>query len=128
MVLLDTCALLWWTLSPESLSPAARKACAEAAGQTLYVSSISIWEIGIKVKKKKLKLPISFPEYVSRLKQISNLTILPVTEDNWIANLALDWDNPDPADRTIVATATALNIPIVTKDQQIRGFCSNAVW
>jgi PIN domain nuclease of toxin-antitoxin system len=128
MVVLDTCALLWWTLSPDSLSPAARKACAEAAGQTLYISSISVWEIGLKVKKNKLELPLPFPEYVSRLKQISNLTILPVTEDTWAANLALEWDNANPADRTIVATATALNVPIITKDQSIIDYYSRTIW
>lgn len=128
MVLLDTCALLWWTLDPEKLSPAAAAACEAASRQGAAISSISIWEIGIKVKKGKLALPIPFPEFVGRLKKINRLEIIPVSETIWMENLALDWDNPDPADRTIVATARRRNLPIVTKDSDMAACYDRVVW
>ena len=68
-ILLDTCALLWWTLDPEKLS----ETCFESLNQaeSLWVSSISIWELGIKIKNKKLELPLSFENYVKKLQQLN---------------------------------------------------------
>jgi len=125
---LDTCALLWWTLDPKKLSPAAATACEAAAREGAVVSSISVWEIGIKVKKGKLALPIPFPEYVGRLKKVDGLEIVPVSDTIWLENLSLDWDNSDPADRTIVATARLRNLPIVTKDSRMAAYYDKVVW
>jgi PIN domain nuclease of toxin-antitoxin system len=128
MLLLDTCALLWWTLEPGRLSPAATRACAAAAGKGIAASSISVWEIGIKVRKKKLHLPLTFREYVERLGTLSRFELLPVTARLWADSIELAWDNPDPADRVIVATAGLLGAPIVTKDALIREFFADTVW
>ena len=52
VVLLDTCALIWWTLDPrEAVRVSGERACRLMERQGGFVSSISIWEIGIKVKK-----------------------------------------------------------------------------
>jgi PIN domain nuclease of toxin-antitoxin system len=44
MVLLDTCALIWWTLDPKELSKPAARACDEIHETGGIISSISIWE------------------------------------------------------------------------------------
>jgi PIN domain nuclease of toxin-antitoxin system len=128
MVLLDTCALLWWTLDPEKLSPAAARACSAAARRRIAASSISIWEIGVKVRKKKLVLPTSFRDYVNRLQKVAHLELLPVTAAIWARSVELRWDNRDPADRVIVATASLNDLPIVTKDDRISSCYRNAIW
>ena len=56
MVLLDTCALLWWTLDPDHLSQTAYKVCNKIVEEGAFISSISIWEIGIKIKKGVLNI------------------------------------------------------------------------
>ena len=127
MVLLDTCALLWWTLDPNQLSTAAAEACTRMATSGGLVSSISIWEIGIKVKKKKLDLGIPVDDFVRLLKQTS-VQIVPVDEVIWIENLRLPWDHSDPADRTIVATAQLRRIPIITSDRTIAAFYRDVIW
>lgn len=128
MVLLDTCALLWWTLDPDKLSEEGARVLADKDKRGLLLSSISIWEIGIKMKKGKLNIPISFDEYLARVRKIAGLTIIPVDENIWAENLRLDWEHPDPADRTIVATAALRGVPIVTRDERIAGFYSNIIW
>lgn len=65
MIVLDTSALLFWTLDPPLLSPRAGEAIAQA--DQILVSSISIWEIGVKVKRDKLVLPIAVRDYAERL-------------------------------------------------------------
>jgi PIN domain nuclease of toxin-antitoxin system len=128
MVLLDTCALIWWTLDPEKLSQAAAAACEDIHKTGGVISSISIWEIGIKIKKGSIDIGISLEEYVSRLKQIANLDIVPVDEDIWVKSITIDWAHKDPADRAIVATAALRDLPIVSKDSTIKKFYSNVIW
>lgn len=128
MILLDTCALIWWTLDPTKLSEKATIACNSISKSGAIISSISIWEIGIKMKKGNLDLGIGLEEYVDRLKKTNGLEILPVDENIWLRNIALDWPHKDPADRTIVATAILEDVPIITKDEIIQQFYSRVIW
>jgi PIN domain nuclease of toxin-antitoxin system len=126
MVVLDTSALLYWTLDPDQLSPAARQAIGRA-GQ-IVISSISIWEIGIKVKRGKLEIPMTIGDYAERLLRTDKLKILPVDVQTWLDNLKLDWRHRDPADRTIVATAARLECPLVTSDSVIADYYPQTLW
>ncbi len=126
MVVLDTSALLYWTFAPEKLTVDAANAI-ETAHQVI-ISSISIWEIGLKVKNGKLEIPLSIEAFAARLKEADRVRIEPVTEVTWLKNLDLAWDHKDPADRTIVATASLLACALITSDQEIRSFYANAVW
>lgn len=129
MILLDTCALLWWTLSPERLSDTATSACAKIADRGGFISSITVWEVGIKWRRNKIDLAgMDILEYVRRLQETKGLEIIPVSESIWAANIMLDWEHRDPADRTIVATATMHNLPIVTKDDNIADFYDRVIW
>jgi PIN domain nuclease of toxin-antitoxin system len=128
VVLLDTCALLWWTLEPESLSCRAKEACERITLDGGFVSSISIWEAGIKARRGALELGTTLEDYVARLKRLGSLEIIAVDEDIWVKNLSLQWDHRDPADRTIVATALLRDLSIVTGDEIIRKFFPKVIW
>jgi PIN domain nuclease of toxin-antitoxin system len=126
MIVLDTAVLLYWTMAREQLSPKAAEAIDGA--QDIIISSISIWEIGLKAKRGKLGLPLPIRDYVERLKEAEKVQIVPVTEATWLANLELPWEHEDPADRTIVATAGLLGCALITSDQEILSFYAAAVW
>ena len=125
-VVLDTAALIYWTLDPTKLSRPARKTLAQT--DQLVISSISIWEIGLKVSRGHLTLPLSVTDYVDLLLQVQGVKIVAVDTETWLANLALDWPHRDPADRTIVATAMLLNAPLLTSNHAIRQFYPQAIW
>ncbi len=126
MVVLDTSALLFWTLDRPRLSEAAATAIADA--DRVLVSAISIWEIGIKVSKGKLSIPISVREYAQQLQLVDRVEVVPVDAETWLTNLELQWEHRDPADRSIVATAQLLSCPLVTSDTTIRAFYPRSVW
>ena len=129
MIMLDTCAVLWWTLEPASLSTAAAAACATVARQGGCLSAISLWEIGIKWKRRTLDLGgLELREYVSRLEQVEGLEIVPVSGAIWVESVLLDWENRDPADRVIVATARLRGVPIITKDHIIDAYHDPVIW
>ncbi len=128
MILLDTCALYWWTLAPEGLSPLAYKRITDSKPDSLLVSSISIWEIGWKAKQGKLPLPGSITEYLQRLESTQQIKILPVTSSLWTRVVEMDWTHRDPADRTIVATAEQEKATLLTEDSVIQKFYPRCEW
>lgn len=128
MILLDTCALIWWTLDPVKLSPKALGACQKMEQSEGIISSISIWEIGVKIKNKKLEIGMSIEKYTELLYKLGYLKIIPVDDQIWIRNLSLNWEHPDLADRTIVATAMGYRANIVTVDERIKQFYNKHIW
>lgn len=122
MIVLDTHALLWWALDPERLSPLAVETCARMERDGGFASSISIWELATKVRRKKLVLPVSIEELVRRIGESAAVELLPVDTATWIRSSALEWDHRDPADRVIVATAQLKDLPLLTKDDSVRAF------
>ncbi|MGD2156864.1 MAG: PIN domain-containing protein, partial [Anaerolineales bacterium] len=65
MIVLDTSALLYWTLDPDQLSSKAEQAIEQA--DRILISSISIWEIALKVKRHKLVIPLTVKDYADQL-------------------------------------------------------------
>jgi len=126
MIVLDTSALIFWTLDPQRLSPKAKQVIEQA--DRILISSISIWEIALKVKHQKLDIPLSMNEYVDRLRQLGSLEILAVDIQTWLDNVDLPWDHRDPADRTIVALAVRNNCPLITSDEMIANFFAKTIW
>ena len=88
VIVLDTAALVFWTLNRARLSSAAAQAIADA--DRIAVSSMSIWEIGVKVSKGKLFVPLPIPEYAARLEQIHQLDLLPVDLRAWLKSWNLN--------------------------------------
>ena len=128
-VVLDTSALLYWTLRPEALTKRARAAIAAALPSAgCVVSAISRWAIGLKMKQGRPTIGMSVEEFADRLATVSGLEIAPVGVPIWLRNLALPWAHRDPADRTIVATADLLGARLVTSDREIGAYYSRTVW
>jgi len=128
VVLLDTCGLLWYTENPEALSPDAHKCCDKIYSNGAFVSSISLWEIGLKIKNGKLDIGTTIDDYTNRLKSLNTIEIIPIDENIWLKSLELDWEHRDPADRVIVATAILKNLSILTSDTTIRNFYTKVIW
>jgi PIN domain nuclease of toxin-antitoxin system len=128
-IVLDTCALIGWSLDPERLSPDAKEACNQMEREKNgLVPSIAIWEIAIKIKNKKLDLGVDINEYVVSLKKSSVVRIVPINEDMWLESVRLEWKHNDPVDRVVVALARSDRASIVTADKEIRAFYSEVIW
>lgn len=129
MIVLDTHALLWWALDPEKLSEPARARIEIMERDGGYASSISVWELGVKVQRGKLELPITVDDLVRRVERSGVVELVPVDAALWLRSVALAWDHRDPADRVIVATALTKGMPLLTKDEGIRAFAGvTTVW
>ena len=129
MIVLDTHALLWWALDPDRLSATAAARLHEMERVGGYASSISIWELGVKIQRGKLDLGISIGELVRRIATTGAIQLLAVDTATWLRSVELAWDHRDPADRVIVATALLQKVPLLTADSEIHRFAGvTCVW
>ena len=120
MILLDTCAMIWDALDNSKLSPKAKKAIKRSETE-LIICDISIWEISMLIKKKRLVVEDTVSGFINLLLQSRNFRIQEITPE--IAALSVNLGpeiNNDPADTLIAATSIIRNAPIITADQNLR--------
>ena len=125
-LLLDTSALLYWTLLPERLSEPAVRAIENA--EERLISVVSLWEVALKQKKGALELPLPVTEFTSRVRRAEGTTIVPLELETAVDGALLDWSHRDPADRWLVALATRRNCSLVSSDERIRRYYALSVW
>ena len=120
MILLDTCAIIWDALDSSKLSPGAKTAIELNDGE-LMICDISIWEISMLIKRKRLEVDDTASGFFKLLLQSRNYLVQEITPE--IAELSVNFGpeiNSDPADRLIAATSILGNAPIVTADENLR--------
>jgi PIN domain nuclease of toxin-antitoxin system len=113
-VILDTCALLWLAQGGGALSAAALQRI--DAAPVVYVSAISGFEIGIKVQKGKLHLPVPPADWFTAVLSHHHLDILVLNLDVCLRSTMLPPLHADPCDRMIIAAAQIYHLPVVTTD------------
>ena len=127
MITLDTCSLVWLSLSPDRLSKNASKAI---KNNSLIMSDISLWEIAMLMKSDRLIISTSYLEYVELLLTSFDIQVNPITPA--IAKLSAEFNdsvNQDPADRIIAATSLVEDAPLVTADKNlIKVKTINTIW
>lgn len=79
--------------------------------------------------KKRMELPLPFATWLRRATAADMLTILPLNAEAVIAVNDLPATfHGDPADRMIVATARAHDLPLATDDEAIRKSRLVKIW
>lgn len=114
-ILLDTCTLIWATLSPSSLSAHARRAIAEN-NNVVMVSAASAWEIATKVRLGRLPGVEELERNYLDVMQDAGYTLLAIDTEAALRAGRLGPDHRDPFDRMIAAQALALDIPVISPD------------
>ena len=124
MIVLDTHVLLWWVSNPEQLSKKARSTIERTISEgSIYISSISAWEIAMLIERKRLALTMDVKDWITRCEAIPYIKFVPVTNGIAIKAVQLTGDiHNDPADRIIVATALSMGVALVTMDQKLRNY------
>jgi len=126
-ILLDTCALIWATLSPAALSLQARETIADE-GNVILVSAASAWEIATKVRIGKLPGAEKLEREFLDVMEAAGYTQLPIDAASALRAGRLTAEHRDPFDRMIAAQALGQDIPVLSPDQQLDQFGVRRIW
>jgi PIN domain nuclease of toxin-antitoxin system len=120
-LLLDTCAAVWtFEGLPIAGAAAARIKSARQAGDTLYLSPVSAWELGMLVSRSRINLSTDPHSWFERVMQEPGLKLAKTPSSILIASSFLPGKPPrDPADRIFAATARAHGYRLVTRDREL---------
>jgi PIN domain nuclease of toxin-antitoxin system len=126
-LLLDTNALLWASLSRQSLSRTA-SAVIEEPGNTIFVSAASAWEVATKVRLGKLPEAEAFERSFLDAVDRAGYVLLSIEPEIALRAGRLAANHGDPFDRMIAAQALALDIPVVSIDAKLDLFGVRRIW
>jgi PIN domain nuclease of toxin-antitoxin system len=126
-ILLDTCTFLWLITDDARLSQSARREFLDEENEP-YLSSVSVWEIMVRIGIGKLSLPSSSPRYVADKRKEHGISALVLDEESILTLPLLPLLHKDPFDRALVCQAIAHGMTIFTPDPQIRQYAVLSDW
>jgi PIN domain nuclease of toxin-antitoxin system len=118
-LLLDTQMVIWAALDTPRLPLAARRQIANAS--VVHVSSVSLWEIGMKVSAGKFKLSMSRLETGLAA---SHAVPLALTWSHAIRAYDIAPYHRDPFDRLLLAQAVTEPLHLLTTDDALESYSS----
>lgn len=126
-LLLDTCTFLWVAADAPDLSTAAREAFQDP-GNTVYLSSVSCWEIALKNTLGRLPLPSAPEVYIPSLRRRHGIERLPLDEEAALHLARLPSLHGDPFDRMLVCQALVGGMVVLTPDKAITQYPVRFLW
>ncbi len=126
-VLLDTCTVIWATVSPTSLSREARETISDE-GNMILVSAASAWEIATKVRLGKLPGVEKLERDYLDVMDDAGYTLLDIDTESALRAGRMAAEHRDPFDRMIAAQALGQDIPILSPDALLDQFGVRRIW
>ena len=126
-ILLDTHVWLWMNGAVDRLSESAREILASGE-QALYLSAASTWELAIKQKAGKLRLPQPLEQYIPTTLAENSIQPLAIHQAHAWRAAALPMHHRDPFDRMLIAQTQAEGLVLMTADSQLEAYEVPIVW
>lgn len=123
-LLLDSHAVYWWMAGSVGLSEAAREMILDNEN-ILVVSAVSIYEIELKAKRRRVDLP---PQELRAALRRNAVEDLAITHEHAEFAACLDWDHRDPWDRLLAAQARLESCALVSADGVFDGIGVDRRW
>ena len=121
-LLLDTHIWLWALDRPEMLSRSVQRQLQNPKNE-LYLSPISVWEAQLLVKRRKLRLKQSWREWIEAAFAQKSFMEAPFSFAVAVEAGQIQLPQADLGDLFLAATASTLDLTLVTSDSQLLG-CS----
>lgn len=113
-LLIDTHVLVWALLSPEKIPPRFRAQIEDPASRVLF-SSVSVWELAIKLRLGKLQLDVELEDLVEAA-ELTGFEELSLTGQHALKVRNLPFHHRDPFDRALIAQASHEPARLLTAD------------
>jgi len=125
-LLLDTHTFLWAIGEPQLLTVKTRKLLQDASVERI-VSVVSLWEIAIRVRIRRLSMPTDREFYIRKLDDLQART-LPVELRHSFAMFEQPPHHHDPFDRLLIAQAREDGLTVVTRDEVFSDYDVQTIW
>jgi PIN domain nuclease of toxin-antitoxin system len=126
-MLLDSHTLLWWLAGDEALSSAARAAIG-GAGNDVFVSAASAWEIATKHRIGKLPGAATIVGDLGRTIAEQGFLELPIGLRHGQVAGSLASAHRDPFDRMLIAQVLLENLVLVSNELAFDAFGVVRLW
>ena len=120
-ILLDTNALLWAQSDSPRLPQHWRDIISDPA-QPIWVSSVSLAEIAVKMSIGKLTIPSSAPASLAEVAERLGCDDLPFLAKHAERLRTLPLLHRDPFDRMIIAQALVEDVAVMTSDRRFAAY------
>ena len=126
-ILLDTHTFIWLSEDDPDLPNSVLKIIDNA--ENVFVSTVSFWEIAIKLNIGKITLKDSFYDIENRF-NATRLILLPVSIEDSVQLHKLPFikEHKDPFDKLLVSQAIARSIPIISVDIHLDVYPVQRIW
>ena len=125
--LLDTNVFVWLLKEPEKLN---RKALdlLEDESQSVFLSSVTSWEVAIKFAIGRLTLPKEPDALFTEVFERFSFQPLAITHAHSLAVGELVFHHRDPFDRMLVAQARCEKLVLLTADSMFEKYPVDILW
>lgn len=126
MIAIDTQALVWYFQGDERLGSGAIQLIETQRATRIVIPTIVAWEIAMLVDKERIALGLTPSLWFAHV-----LTTRGFEFGSFGVELGLDAGSlpgrihGDPGDRLVIATARALDCPLLTSDEKILAYAAN---
>ncbi|MDR1689830.1 MAG: type II toxin-antitoxin system VapC family toxin [Clostridiales bacterium] len=124
--LLDTHVVIWYYEGSAYL-PKRIESLIDNLLNEIYISSVSLWEMAIKMNLGKLKLALPLNEMLDSIRN-REFNILQIENAYLEALEYLPFIHKDPFDRFLISTAIAEGLTVVSADENIQKYDVAWVW
>jgi len=125
--LLDTHAFLWFVSEDNRLSSKAQSIIKNSRND-IYFSAVSAWEMSIKIRLGRLSIEEELEPFIIKQLSENNFSTLSITIFHSIYTSKLPEIHKDPFDRMIVAQSQVEDMPLISKDKNIKKYKVPVVW
>ena len=126
-LLLDTCTFLWLTKGSKALSANVIEAFSDPQN-SVHLSAVSAWEINVKYRLGKLKLPLPPDRFIPKERKRHLVSRLDLSEQDTLHLYKLPTPHKDPFDRMLVCQAIEHSLTILTPDPLITQYPIRYFW
>jgi PIN domain nuclease of toxin-antitoxin system len=123
VILIDTHIWIWWVQDKPKLTASQIKHIENLQSNEIGVSVISCLEVARLTAARQITFSVDILDWISAALIYPDVQLLELTPEIAVASTRLPSPfHKDPADRILVATARALDIPILTADAKILSY------
>lgn len=115
--IIDTHIFVWWMKKDNKLRKNIENIITDPQN-FIFLSTICVWEMVIKKKIRRLRLPKDWKETVNS----GRFEILPINLEHVLALETLPLYHKDPFDRMLIAQAQVENCTLITVDPRIKRY------